>query len=108
MSEDADSSSIVARPTRPASSGRHPALERADEQMRGVDALLGGVVQLPGDAAALGLDRQPLALVALARQAAERVGRVRERADEQQRQREVDGERLGRDDLEAPGHGTAR
>ena len=74
--------------------------ERGDEQVRGVQALLGRVVQLPGDPAALGLDREPLALRALVREPAQRVAHVGERADQQRRQREVDRQRLGRDDLE--------
>ena len=37
----------------------------AEHQMRRMDALLGGVVQLPGDTPALGLDGQPLGSAAL-------------------------------------------
>ena len=62
---------------------RHPALQRADEQVRGVQALLGRVVQLPRDPAALGLDREPLALAALVSEPPERVARVGKRGDEQ-------------------------
>ena len=61
MSEAADSSSIARAADGRLEVVRHAPLERADEQVGGVQALLGGVVQLPGDAPALGLDRQPLA-----------------------------------------------
>jgi hypothetical protein len=40
-------------------------VERAEHEVRGVDALLGRVVQLPGDPLALGLHRQALGLGAL-------------------------------------------
>ena len=49
---------------------RDAPVQRRHEQVRGVQALLGGVVQLPGDALALGLDRQPLARRLLGRRAA--------------------------------------
>ena len=76
MSDAADSSSTLARLTSQVERLRNAAVHRSHEQVRGVQALLGGVVQLPRDTLALRLDRQPLARGALRRQPPQRLGGV--------------------------------
>ena len=70
------------------------ALQRAEHEVRGVDALLGGVVQLPRDPLALALHRQALGAQALVAQALEHVRRVRQRQHDDERDHEVRGDRL--------------
>ena len=106
MSAEADSSSTVARATICSTGGADAAVQRADEQMCGVDALLGRVMEVPRDAPAL-LDRQALAQRALLAEAAQRVGRVGQRAHEHERQRQMDRQRFGRHELQASRHGAA-
>ena len=73
------------------------ALQRAEHEMRGVDALLGGVVQLPRDPLTLALDREALGAQALAAQAREHVGGVGESEDHDERHHEVRRDRLQAD-----------
>jgi hypothetical protein len=68
---------------------RDLALQGADDEVRGVDALLGGVVQLPGDPLALALDREALGPHPLAAQALQHVCRVREGEHDDERHHEV-------------------
>ena len=113
MSDAADSSSTAARRDGRVERLGDPALQRRDEQVRGVQALLGGVVQLPRDPLALGLDRQPLTGGALERQPPQRLRRIGQGDDEHERQRDVDGQRLGGHELQPAGdraadHATSR
>jgi hypothetical protein len=86
---------------------RHASVQRADEQVSGVQPLLRRIVQLPRDPLPLGLDREPLALGALDFESPQCIGRVGQRGHEQERQAQMDRERLGRDDLKATPCGAA-
>lgn len=69
-------------------------LERAEHEAGRVDALLGGVMQLPGDALALALDRQPLGAQPLGPQPLEDLGGVGERERDDDGHHEVRRDRL--------------